>query len=266
MTALRGKRVVLTGATGGIGAALAWELYAAGAHLCAVARNPDSLKQLRDRLGPGLSCIQADITQEQILPAIRDGAQESMGGVDILINAAGVTRFSRFEDLQPTDISKIVATNLTAPMQLTSILLPSLLASRCPTVVNVGSALGWIAFPGQVPYSASKAGLRSFSEALRREFGSLGLRVIHISPRATRTPFNSNQAKAANDALRVHEDLPEWVARKIVSAIRSSRNNQVLGWPEKLIARVNQLLPGMVDGALKKKAALIRSHADTSGK
>ena len=113
-----------------------------------------------------------------------------------------------------------------------------------------------------MPYCASKAGLRAFTEALRRELADTPLKVMYLAPRATQTTLNDERVVAMNKALGNAVDSPALVADAVTGMIvRGNQNQLFIGWPEKLFARLNQLLPGMVDGALGKQLETIKRFA-----
>jgi len=129
------------------------------------------------------------------------------------------------------------------------------------TIVNVGSIFGYLGYPGCAAYSASKFALRGFSEALRRELADGPVRVLHFAPRATRTEFNSDALNALNAELGTATDSPTKVAEELVRLLHRPVRERLLGMPEKLFARINQLWPALVDSALRKQLAVIRGYA-----
>jgi short-subunit dehydrogenase len=181
--------------------------------------------------------------------------------VDLLVNIAGLLDFTPFEAEDPVSIERLMQVNLIAPIQLARLLLPAMLKQGRGRIVNVGSTFGSIGFPFFAAYSSSKFGLRGFSQALRRELHGSGVGVTYIAPRATRTPLNSSAVVRMNEALKVAMDPPEQVAAAIVRAIEQERAEVYLGWPEKLFVRLNAILPGLVDGALRKQHAIMRKFA-----
>ncbi|MGH8386590.1 MAG: SDR family oxidoreductase [Pseudomonas sp.] len=250
-------RVVLTGASGGIGQAIATALCASGAHVLAVARHRDPLKPLLERYPQNLSWVSADLTlsadRRQVL-----AAAESVGGINLLINAAGVNHFAMLEQLHDDDIHAMLAVNIDAPICLTRLLLPLLKQAKSAMVVNVGSTYGSIGYPGYASYCATKFALRGFSEALRRELADTRVGVLYVAPRATRTSMNSPAAQALNDALKSGVDDPQTVALAVVHAIAGDRRDLYLGWPERFFVRLNSLLPNLVDRGLRKQLPLVR--------
>jgi short-subunit dehydrogenase len=180
--------------------------------------------------------------------------------IDILINNAGTNEFGSFQALGEEAIDAIVALNLVSPMKLTQALLDHLI-SREGMVVNVGSAFGFIGYPGNAAYCSSKFGLRGFSEALYRENKDLGLKVIYAAPRAIDTGMNDARVVGMNRELGNIADTPLVVAASIVAQMEGEVHRQVLGFPEKLFAKINGVLPKIVDGALIKKAKIVRAWA-----
>lgn len=254
---LRDARVVLTGASGGIGLAIAETLCAAGAHVLAVARHQAPLAPLLKRYPESLRWIAADLTflsdRHKVLVAA-----EAIGGINLLINAAGVNHFAMLEQLDDSDINAMLAVNISAPMCLTKLLLPLLKQADSAMVVNVGSTYGSIGYPGYASYCATKFALRGFSEALRRELADTRVSVLYVAPRATRTSMNSAAAQALNDALKANVDDPQTVASAVIHAIAGNRRDLYLGWPERFFVRLNNLLPHLVDRGLRKQLPLIR--------
>ncbi|WP_314409908.1 SDR family oxidoreductase [Pseudomonas kuykendallii] len=251
-------RVVLTGATGGIGLALVEQLCEGGAQVLAVSRQPDALAALVARYPLQLHQVSADLRTSAGRQAIVEAARH-LGGVNLLLNGAGVNRFALLEQLDDAEIADMLAVNLVASLQLTRALLPILRSQSHALVVNVGSTYGSIGYPGYAVYCASKFALRGFSEALRRELADTDVNVLYVAPRATRTRMNSSAAMALNEALKTSVDEPHGVAREVMGAIRKNLNELYLGWPEKLFVRLNGLLPGVVDRALRKQLPVIRS-------
>jgi len=254
---LCGKRVLLTGATGGIGQAIAAQLAAAGAHLVLVARQPEALLALSQQLPGQHSCFSADLTVNEELLALGQFVKNT-GGIDVLINNAGISQFSL---LATQNFQSQLALNLLAPMQLCQLLLPDLLLRPAATIVNIGSAFGSIGYPGFSGYCASKFGLRGFTEALSREVASEALRVLYFAPRATATSMNSPAVNRMNEALNNTMDLPDVVAQALMQQLKTGQRRSYLGWPEKLFVRLNALMPGLVDRAIAAKVALIRHYA-----
>ncbi len=260
---VHGRTILLTGATGGIGRALARTLAEAGAQLLLVARDTVALEQL----GRALPCagaphrwLAADLTQAGAREQVREFCADT--AVSVLINNAGTSELNFLQDTLPETIERQFALNLTAPVLLTRLLLPKLLTQQSALVLNIGSAFGSIGYPGFSVYCASKFGLRGFSEALRRELADTGVGVLHVAPRATRTALNSERVVAMNQALGNAMDDPLQVARQVLQCLeRDRRGTVVLGMPERLYAVINAVLPAVTDRALRKALPVIQRFA-----
>ncbi|WP_409319207.1 SDR family oxidoreductase [Pseudomonas sp. KCJK9016] len=258
---LRDARVVLTGASGGIGLAITEALCTAGARVLAVARHGQALTPLLTRYPDTLCWVAADLTvlsdRRKVL-----AAAETVGGINLLINAAGINHFAMLEQLDDSDINAMLAVNISAPICLTRLLLPLLKGADSAMVVNVGSTYGSIGYAGYASYCATKFALRGFSEALRRELADTRVNVLYVAPRATRTTMNSAQAQALNEALKSNVDDPQTVASAVLHAIAGDRRDLYLGWPERFFVRLNNLLPHLVDRGLRKQLPLIRRFSE----
>lgn len=258
---LEGAVCVITGASGGIGQALAAELANHGARLILAGRRDAALRSLAGGLPEGsvITVCPGDLTNTSDREALARLAEQH--GVSALINASGVNCFGLLECQRDEDVEAMMAANLTAPIALTRRLLPHLQSRDEALVVNVGSAFDSIGFPGYVLYSASKFGLRGFSEALARELADGPVRVVHVAPRATATAMNPPEVTEMNRTLGNSEDPPAKVAARIVTAMRKDRRRSAIGLPERFFARINQTLPGLVDRALGRRLSVIKQFA-----
>ena len=255
-------RVLLTGASGGLGSAIAGALAPHCDALLLVGRNAKRLGELEATLNTRCSrSVQADIGTTAGREAVFTAARDIDGGIDVLINNAGTGAFSWLADQDDEALGRIIAANVVAPMQLTRKLLPLLQEQPSAAIINVGSIFGYIGYPGCAVYSASKFGLRGFTEALRRELADTAVRVMYFAPRSTRTPFNSDAMYALNDRLGVAVDEPELVAQALLRLLRAPGRERLLGFPERLFARINQVMPALVDAALRRQLPIIRAHA-----
>jgi len=257
---INGKRVVLTGAAGGMGRILAGELVAGGATLAMVDANAEALHKVAEEL-KGTHAVAGDLSTAEGCKVAAEECLQQLGGIDLLINLAGINSFAAYEDEDPNKIELIMRVNLLAPMWLTRALLPSMLEQNCGRIVNVGSIFGSIGFAYFSVYSASKFGLRGFSEALRRELADTAVDVTHIAPRAVKTPINSDTVMKMNEATKTNMDAPEVVVKKIVEAINNNRKDIYFGFPEALFVRINAILPRLVDKALVAQNRIARTFA-----
>lgn len=261
---IRDKVIVLTGASGGIGRAIAEALGSQGARLILVARDEQKLLRLLDELqGDGHMAIPTDLGTDdgrhRVLEACRGVSQD---GISLLINSAGVNEFGLFEGLSQAAIRNLIEINLLSPILLCQDLLPLLRQQNESHIINIGSTFGSIGYPGFAAYCASKFGLRGFTEALRRELADTKTRVSYVAPRATRTDLNSDVVVAMNDALGTAMDDPSLVAGEVMRTIANrAETDNYIGWPEKLFIRVNALLPGIVDNNLRKDLPIIQRFA-----
>ncbi len=254
---------VLTGASGGIGQAIAEQLAQQGARLMLVGRNQDKLRKLQQQLQQQYDAhcitIATDISlaigRQQLLEQI----YQHCNRVDLLINNAGISDFHAFDQQSSEQIEQMYATNVLAPLQLSHALLPNMLAHGKGRIVNIGSTFGSIGFAYFATYSSSKFALRGFSEALSRELKGSGVEVSYIAPRAVKTQANSAAVYEMAQATKMKMDEPEEIGRFIVHCIRHDKHRAYYGWPEKLFVRINALLPRLVDRALSKQNRIM-SH------
>lgn len=263
---MENKRIILTGAGGGIGAELAGLLAAAGARLVLVDLNEQALAERRQALGPDrVHTLAADITAADARERIVGETLRRFGGIDVLINLAGINPFGAFERQPAELVRRTMEINLLAPMLLTQAVLPTLLDQGGGQIVNVGSTFGSIGFAWFSAYSASKFALRGFSQSLRRELADTGIDVTYVAPRAVRTGINSQQVYDMAKVVRMNFDEPAHVARRILEAVRSRRKECYIGFPESLFVRINGLLPGLVDRALRRQNRRAREFAVRTG-
>jgi short-subunit dehydrogenase len=263
---MQDKRIILTGAGGGIGGELARQLVDGGARLVLVDVNAQALAERQRELGEAqVHTVCVDITEPDAHARIVSECVERFGGIDILINSAGINPFGEFAQ-QPVELlGKTLEINTVAPILLTRAVLPVMLRQGSGQVVNVGSTFGSIGFAWFSAYSASKFALRGFSQALRRELADSDIAVTYVAPRAVRTTINSQQVYDMAQAVKMHFDEPEHVARRIIEAVRSRRKECYIGFPESLFVRINGLLPGLIDRALRRQNRRARDFAVRTG-
>ncbi|MCL2345063.1 MAG: SDR family oxidoreductase [Desulfobulbus sp.] len=256
---LKETRILLTGASGGLGQALARQLAAGGAALLLTGRDSRRLEAIALPAGSEVVRFSADLDDPAGLGALVEAARDFR--VNLLINNAGIGCFGLFAQQPWPDIGQVLKTNLESPVRLTQALLPWLLTQPQAAIVNIGSTFGSLPFPGFAAYSTAKAGLRGFSQALRRELADSPVRVLHLAPRAIDTPINSPAVIALNRELGNRADTPEEVAQQIVRALERGVRERHIGFPERLFAWLNGVAPGLIDGALAGKLPIIKKHA-----
>lgn len=247
-----------------MGAILARLMAEKGARLALVDANGKALAALAETL-PGVVTIEGELATSDGCDAIADSAIKALGGVDVLVNLAGTMSFCTFEDEDPGRIERLMHVNLIAPMLLSRRLLPGMLEQGEGQIVNVGSMFGSIGFAYFSAYSASKFGLRGFSQSLRRELADTPLTVTYLSPRAVKTPINTGPIMRMNEATKTNMDEPEEVAAMLLEAIEQDKKEAYFGFPEKLFARINAVMPGAIDGGTRGQNRIARGFAKPSG-
>ena len=254
-----GMRAVVTGASSGIGQAIARELAAEGATLILLARREDRLRQLCEEIsaaGGKADWIAGDVTN----PAVREqtiaAAQSRLGGLDLLVNNAGIGALGLFENADQERLRRVMEVNFFALVEMTRLALPPLKQGRRPMIVNIGSILGHRGVPHNTEYSASKFAVHGFSEALRAELTTCGVEVLVVSPGTTETEFF--------DRVIDRTSAPQWpehkavtaaaVARQTVRAIRLGRHEIIPYRWGKLLVWLNRQAPRWVDALMAKYA------------
>ncbi len=180
-------RALVTGGSAGIGRALASALVNDGYRVAICGRDEKRLAEAERATGAFLSCV-CDVRDPAAVEAAFSLLEKEFGGLDLLVNNAGMGRFLSLEDTEEADWESMIGTNLTGSWRVTRRALPLLLRSK-GTVLNVISVAGRKAFPGSSAYCASKFGMLGLAESLREEYRGRGLRVINLLPGAVDTPF-----------------------------------------------------------------------------
>jgi short-subunit dehydrogenase len=245
---LKGKRVVLTGGTRGVGTFVAEELAAQGANVLVVGRQPPE---------PATSpFLKGDLSTAEGVTQV--AAALAAQAPDILINMAGTQFFGPFERETSDHVQVSFMVNLLAPVLLTQSILPAMKRRGAGHIVNVGSIFGSINYPHFVTYSSAKAGLRAFSEALRREVCGSGVDVTYIAPRAVKSATTTAEVLRFAQAARMSLDDPKNVASRIVRAILKRERDVFIGFSERFFVRTNALAPRLVDTVLRSQTLGVR--------
>ncbi|MDV5168183.1 SDR family oxidoreductase [Photobacterium rosenbergii] len=266
---LTNKRVLLTGACGGIGCELARQLAHKGANLILIGRDQHKLDKLLLQLPSSHqqtnlqhTSFIADLARSNGLNALGQQCQQWRDDgltIDIVINNAGVNQFAFLAQRESQSIEQEIQLNLVAPILLSQKALCWL--NRPGIILNIGSTFAAIGYPGYTTYCAGKAGLHRFSEALSRELEEAKIKVLYIAPRATETSLNDLRVSQMNSQLGNTTDTPSAVADAIVRSLEQEISARWIGWPEKVFARLNQLFPAVVSAAIRKQSAIISAFA-----
>jgi len=235
----RDKTILLTGGSGGLGSLISELLLAERARVVVLDRAPPATAS---------GFLQHDISTAEGIEAA--AAAIAARDWDIVVNLAGIQHFGPFERQSPEHLLASYMVNLIAPVRLTQAVLPRMKARGTGQIVNVGSIFGSINFANFVTYSSAKAGLRGFSQALRRELSGSGLDVTYVAPRAVKTALNTPAVMAFAKLTQMNMDPPETIAARIVEVIRARKKEVYFGFPESLFVRINAIFPRLVDGAL----------------
>ena len=248
MPSLVNQRIILTGGSGGLGELTAAGLVRAGANVTILSRSSGS-RHVRH--------LVADLwTQEGIAGACEVVGREEP---DILINMAGVQHFGPTETQSLDALCGGFNVNLVAPVALCRACIPAMRHRNSGQIVNIGSILGSIACANFASYSSAKAGLRAFSEALRRELADTAIAVTYVAPRAMRTRMITPALAAYAKLAGMSMDRPEGVAARIVAAVGRRDKDVYIGFPERVFVGLNAMFPRLVDAAVARRDRLARS-------
>ena len=179
---LSGKKALITGASGGLGEAIAKMLHANGAIVGIHGTREEKLNQMAGELGERVKVFPADLSNRDAVKALGERAEKEMDGVDILVNNAGITRDGLFVRMKDEDWDDVIAVNLTSVFNLTREITYPMMRRRNGRIINITSIVGVTGNPGQVNYCASKAGLIGFSKSLAQEIAPRGVTVNCIAP------------------------------------------------------------------------------------
>ena len=263
---LAGLRILVTGASSGIGREIAWQLAEQGAQVLATARRQEKLDELvasfanRPIQKSGIGKIQilsGDITEPAVRASLRAWCETHWNALDVLINNAGAGAIGSFAGTQPQRIRKVMELDFFAPVELTRILLPLLRRGLRPAILNMGSVLSHRAVPMKSEYCAAKFALRGWSESLRCELAEDKIDVLQISPSTTRSDFfeslvdtDSNQKNRSIGSMSVHR-----VAKIAIAGLVRSRREIVLSLGGKGLVWAGRLFPNLVDRILSRSCS-----------
>lgn len=202
---LTGKTALVTGATGGIGGAIAKALHSAGAHVGISGRNEEKLAALASELGERVCVLPADLSAEGAVADLVQAADEAMGQIDILVNNAGLTRDGLSMRMSDEDWQQVIDVNMTATFKLAKAVQRGMMKRRTGRIINIASVVGVTGNPGQCNYVASKAGMIGWSKAMAAEIASRGITVNCIAPgfiaTAMTEALNDDQKEKINSTI-----------------------------------------------------------------
>jgi 3-oxoacyl-[acyl-carrier protein] reductase len=195
---LTGRKALVTGATGGIGGAIARTLHSRGATVALSGTRRGMLDELASALGERVHVIEANLSDKDAVEALVPAADAAMEGLDILVNNAGVTRDNLFLRMKDEEWETVIAVNLTAAFRLSRAAVKGMMRRRHGRIINIGSVVGSTGNPGQGNYAASKAGLIGMTKALAAEVASRNITVNCVAPGFIESPMT----EALNDKQR----------------------------------------------------------------
>lgn len=255
---LHGLRLLVTGASQGIGRAIAVEAAKRGGRVVASARSTELLEQLATEVRAGggtIETVVGDVTNAEDRHFMTAVAENHFDGLDVLINNAGIGATGHFMESQPETLRQIFETNYFGTVEMIRTFLPLLKAGNQPAIVNISSVLGRRAWPARSLYSASKFAVQGFSDAIRAELSKDNIDVIVVSPGLTQTNFSHNMlersARIPLDHLRGMTS--EAVAKATLDALEAGRAEVVLTARGKLLMVINRVIPGLIDRLGKRK-------------
>ena len=248
---LRGSRAIVTGASGGIGRELALELARRGANVLITARRAERLQAIAvelESLGVQAPWIAGDITSPETRAQIVSIAQNAWGGLEILVNNAGVGALGKFSTATPERLRQILEVNFFAAAELTRIALPLLRSGMHPIIANVSSVLGHRAVPNKSEYCASKFALHGFSDALRAELVAEGIDVLLISPSTTDSEFSEHvlENRGAKKSVAIPMSA-ERVARTAVRAIERGSSEVIFPLSARVLVWLDRVCPALAN-------------------
>src|SRR5438132_2077337 len=252
------RRILITGATRGIGRSLAEQAARSGASLAIVARSATLLQSVTDSLttqGAKVTAIPGDVTSDEDRRRILATTVERLGGLDVLINNAGVGSFGHFSSSSEEVLRQVMEVNFFAPAELIRLAVPFLARGQQPAIVNVASMCGRRGLPAWSEYSASKFALCALTDALRGEMVRFHIDVLCVLPGLTHTDMGNHLLRKEGRwpldfRNGMHADL---VAAKVLSALAKNRTETVIGREARWLLLLNCLLPKLVDRLLARK-------------
>jgi NADP-dependent 3-hydroxy acid dehydrogenase YdfG len=256
MSVFKDKVIAITGASSGIGKALAEDALARGARVAVCARNIDKLQELFPGR-EGLLAVRADVSREEDCKAFIEAIASKWGRVDVLINNAGISMRALFEDADLSVIRELMDINFWGTVYCTKYALPSIIQNK-GVVIGVSSIAGYRGLPGRTGYSSSKFAMQGFMEALRTELLHTGAHIMWVSPGFTSSNIR-NVARSADGSSQKETPLEESklmsaeeCAGIILDAAERRKRSLVMTRKGKLTVWLNKLFPGWADKLIYK--------------
>jgi short-subunit dehydrogenase len=254
---LAGRRVLVTGASSGIGRALAEQLVRLGAKVGLAARSEDKLNEVARslaRIGEA-EPMPADVTRDEDRRRLIETMSRRFGGLDVLVNNAGIASFAHFADSSGEILRQLMEVNFFAPAELIRLALPLLREGREAAIVNVSSLCGRRGLPAFSEYSASKFALCGLTEGLRAELALRGIDILLIVPGLVSTDLPGHMLRNTG---RMKIDFtrglaPEKVAAGIVRGLQRNKKETVLGSDARWLLRFNRFLPRLLDWLIVRR-------------
>lgn len=264
MHALKRKTALVTGASSGIGEAIARKLASEGVNLVLVARSQDKLRQLAEELTQkyAVQCmvLRVDLSAPNCGQIVLEQVKETGISVDILVNNAGFGTYGAFESIAPEHEQSEIAVNIAALVDFTHAFLPGMLLRGSGNILNVASTAAFQPVPYMAVYGASKAFVLSFSEALWAEYRDRGIHVAALCPSAVDTGFIDQLGNESVRKTAVFSSTlkPELVAIHAMKAIRGKAPTHIVGIKNWLMVQSVRFAPRRL--VVRKSAGMMRPH------
>lgn len=257
------RRTIVTGASSGIGKAIALALGSAGARVALAARSNDKLEAVAREIGGSAVAIPTDVAKPEDRDRLIRATVDAFGGLDLLINVAGVGAWGHFATSTEAINRTVMEVNFFAPVELIRLAVPHLTRGRDPIICNLTSMCARRGMPAWPEYSASKFALIGMTEALRGEMARYDIDVVTIVPGLTKSDLNRHLLRSEGRA-----DIPydkgmtvEYVAERTLDAIRRKKREVVLGVEAKKILTMNRFAPRLVNWLIARNVTRLYQEA-----
>jgi len=265
---LSGQQILITGASSGIGRALAELAAENGANLILTSRSAERLEQVADSIrseGHSACVCPADVTKAEDRSRLFSFIEERLDRLDILVNNAGIGSFGHFANSSEDVLRQVMETNFFAPAEMMRLALPLLRRAQDPLIINVGSKCGRRGLPAWPEYSASKFALCGLTEALRAEFSRFGVDLLMVLPGLTATEMDAALLRREG---RMRIDFaggasPRKVAAQVWKAATRRRTEVVVGGDARALLLFNRLFPRLLDRLIARKVMSLYAREAT---